>query len=310
MSLSGVLVVDKPTGVTSHDVVQQLRRVLGIRRIGHTGTLDPAASGVLVACLGKGTKVARFLTGHDKEYRAVVRLGATTDTYDAEGEIKESEERCRVSPESIKDAVNSFKGEIWQFPPMHSAIKHKGKRLYQYAREKKEVARTKRRVEIKEISITEVRLPCVELKVSCSKGTYVRSLAHDLGQKLGCGAYLFSLRRTRVGPFSLRDALSTESIWEVKKEGRIGEVLISIEQALAHLPSVAVREDSVARIHNGAGLVSSWVSTVDGSFEAGQTVCIKDEQGRIIAVGKALSPSEKFRDSSYRGKLVEYLRVL
>ena len=233
--------VDKPTGVTSHDVVQQLRRVLGTRRIGHTGTLDPAASGVLVACLGTGTKVARFLTGYDKEYRAVVRLGATTDTYDAEGEIRESEEECRVSPERIKDAVNSFKGKIWQLPPLHSAIKHKGKRLYQYAREKKEVKLTRRRVEIKEISITEVKVPYVELKVSCSKGTYVRSLAHDLGQKLGCGAYLFSLRRTRVGPYSLRDALSTESISEVKKEGRIGEVLISVEQALAHLPWVTVR---------------------------------------------------------------------
>jgi tRNA pseudouridine55 synthase len=310
MSLSGVLVVDKPTGVTSHDVVQQLRRVLGTRRIGHTGTLDPAASGVLLACVGKGTKVAQFLTGHDKEYRAVVRLGATTDTYDGEGEIKETEEEWRVSPERINDTVNSFKGEISQLPPMHSAVKHRGKRLYQYAREKQEVERAERKVEIKEISITGMKAPYLELKVSCSKGTYVRSLAHDLGQKLGCGAYLFSLRRTRVGPFRLEDALSPEKISEVRKEGRIGEALISIEQALAHLPSVAVGEGSVPRIRNGAGLVSSCVSSVDGSFEAGQTVCIKDEQGRIIAVGKALSRSERFRDSSYRGKLVEYLRVL
>ena len=305
-----MLVVDKPTGVTSHDVVRQLRRVLGTRRIGHTGTLDPAASGVLLACVGKGTKVAQFLTAHDKEYRAVIRLGATTDTYDGEGEIKETEEEWRVSPERIKDTVNSFKGEIWQLPPMHSAVKHKGKRLYQYAREKQEVERVERKVEIKEISITGMKPPYVELKVSCSKGTYVRSLAHDLGQKLGCGAYLFSLRRTRVGPFTLEDALSPASIPEVKKEGRICEALISIEQALAHLPSVAVGEESVARVRNGAGLVSSFVSSVDGSFEAGQTVCITDEQGKIIAVGKALSPSEKFRDSGCEGKLVEYLRVL
>ena len=145
MSLSGVLVVDKPTGVTSHDVVLKLRRILGTKRVGHTGTLDPAASGVLLACVGKGTKVAQFLTGHDKEYRAVVRLGATTDTYDGEGKIKETEEECRVSPERIKDTVNSFRGDIWQLPPLHSAVKHKGKRLYQYAREKKEVKRTKRR---------------------------------------------------------------------------------------------------------------------------------------------------------------------
>ncbi|MGB2988337.1 MAG: tRNA pseudouridine(55) synthase TruB, partial [Candidatus Zixiibacteriota bacterium] len=131
--------VDKPTGVTSHDVVQELRRVLGTKRVGHTGTLDPAASGVLLACVGKGTKVAQFLTGYDKEYRAVIRLGATTDTYDGEGEIKETKEECQVSSERIIDAIDSFRGEIWQLPPLHSAIKYKGKRLYQYAREKKEV---------------------------------------------------------------------------------------------------------------------------------------------------------------------------
>jgi tRNA pseudouridine55 synthase len=310
MSLSGVLVIDKPTGVTSHDVVLKLRRMLGTRRVGHTGTLDPAASGVLLACVGKGTKVARFLTEYDKEYRAVVRLGATTDTYDGEGEIKETGEDCRVSPERIKDAVNSFKGEIWQLPPLYSAVKHKGKRLYQYAREKKEVNRTRRKVKIREISITGMKVPYVELKVSVSKGTYVRSLAHDLGQKLGCGAYLFSLRRSRVGPFKLEDASSPERISELKTEGKMDQVLISIEQALAHLPSVAVGKDSVAKIRNGAGLVSSCVSSVDGSFEAGQTVSITDEQGEIIAVGKTLSSSERFQDSSCKSKLVEYLRVL
>ncbi|MGB2804066.1 MAG: tRNA pseudouridine(55) synthase TruB [Candidatus Zixiibacteriota bacterium] len=310
MNLSGVLVVDKPTGVTSHDVVQELRRVLGTKRVGHTGTLDPAASGVLLACVGKGTKVAQFLTGYDKEYRAVIRLGATTDTYDGEGEIKETKEECQVSSERIIDAIDSFRGEIWQLPPLHSAIKYKGKRLYQYAREKKEVERTKRKVEIKEISIMDVNMPYVELKVSCSKGTYVRSLAHDLGQKLGCGGYLFSLRRTKVGPYGLQDALSPERISEVKKEGKINEALISIEEALAHLPSVAVQEDSVARVQHGVPLVSSSVSKVEGSFEPGQTVSITDEQGRIIAMGKALSRSEKFLDSSFKNKLVQYLRVL
>lgn len=302
--------VDKPTGVTSHDVVQELRRILGTRRVGHTGTLDPGASGVLLTCVGKGTRVAQFLTGYDKEYQAVIKLGATTDTYDGEGEIKETREDWKVTPERIRDAVDSFRGEIWQLPPMHSAIKYKGKRLYQYAREKEKVARTKRKVEIKEIGIMDVNMPYVELKVSCSKGTYIRSLAHDVGQKLGCGAYLFSLRRTRVGPYRLEDALSPGRISEVKKEGRMEEALISVEKALAHLPSVAVREDSVGRVQHGAPLVSSSVSKVEGSFEPGQTVSIKDEQGRIIAMGKALSPSEKFADSSCQDRLVEYLRVL
>ena len=310
MSLSGVLVVDKPTGVTSHDVVQQLRRILGTRRIGHTGTLDPAASGVLLACVGKGTKVARFLAGHDKEYQAVVKLGATSDTYDAEGEIRESREKSRVSPERIRTAVDSFKGEIWQLPPLHSAIKHKGKRLYQYARERKEVTRTKRRVKIKDISITEMKQPYLELKVSCSKGTYVRSLAHDLGQKLGCGAYLFSLRRTRVGPFKLKDALVLETIADLERESKINQVLISIERALAHLPSVTVREESVAKVRNGDRLVSSSVFSADQNIRAGQTVSLKDGRGEIIALGRALSDSVQIRDPNVEGRLIEYLRVL
>jgi tRNA pseudouridine55 synthase len=310
MNLSGVLVIDKPTGVTSHDVVQELRGILGIRRIGHTGTLDPRASGVLLACVGKGTKVAQFLTGYDKEYQAMIKLGATSDTYDAEGEIQESPEECKVSPERIKDAVDSFRGEVWQLPPLFSAIKYKGKRLYQYAREKEKVERTKRRVEIKDITIENLNVPFVELKVSCSKGTYIRSLAHDVGQKLGCGAYLFSLKRTRVGPFTLTDALSPERISEVKKEGRIEEALISIEEALAHLPSVAVREDSVAKVQNGAPLVPSSVSSVKGSFARDQSVSVTDEKGKIIAIGKALSPSDKFSDLEHKDKLVEYLRVL
>jgi tRNA pseudouridine55 synthase len=310
MDLCGVLVVDKPTGLSSHDVVQELRRILGIRRIGHTGTLDPRASGVLLACVGRGTKVARFLTGHDKEYQAVIKLGATSDTYDAEGEIKETQENCKVSSDRIREAVDSFKGEIWQLPPLHSAVKYRGKRLYQYAREKEKVERTKRKVEIKEIIIENLDVPFVELKVSCSKGTYIRSLAHDLGQKLGCGAYLFSLRRTRVGPFGLEDALSPGKIAEVKKEGRIGEALIPIEEALAHLPSVAVAEDSVQRIQQGAPLVSSSVSSLGGSFEQDQSISVTDQQGRIIAIGKALSSSEKFLGSTCKDRLVEYLRVL
>lgn len=302
--------VNKPTGMSSHDVVQQLRRILGTRRIGHTGTLDPRASGVLLACVGRGTKVAQFLTGHDKEYRAVIKLGATSDTYDAEGEIKKTQENCKVSSDRIREAVDSFKGEIWQLPPLHSAIKYRGKRLYQYARQKEKVKRTKRKVEIKEIIIENLDVPFVELKVTCSKGTYIRSLAHDLGQKLGCGAYLFSLRRTRVGPFTLTDALNPERISEVKKEGKIEEALISIEEALAHLPSVAVREDSVAKVQNGAPLVPPSVSSVDRSFAPDQSVSVTDQQGRIIAIGKALSSSEKFLGSTCRDSLVEYLRVL
>ncbi|MCK4428067.1 MAG: tRNA pseudouridine(55) synthase TruB [candidate division Zixibacteria bacterium] len=310
MSLSGLLVVNKKTKMTSHDVVEKLRRILNFKKIGHAGTLDPNASGILLACLGKATKIAKFLTEYDKEYEAVIKLGVTTDTYDQEGKIIQIENDLKISEVEVRRAVESFKGEIWQTPPLYSAIKQKGKKLYQYARAGKQVERKKRKVIIKDVRVLEIKLPYVKLKVSCSKGTYIRSLANDIGERLGCGAHLFSLCRTRIGPFELKDALDLEAMEEIRNEDKIGNFLISVEKVLAHIPSVVVKDGFAKRIREGPNLFPSSVSSAEKEFNKDQMICIKNNQKEIIAIGKALRSSDEFLDERCKDKLFEYSRVL
>lgn len=310
MNLSGVLPVNKPSGVTSHDVIQRLRQILHIRRIGHAGTLDPSASGVLLVCVGKATKLVQFLTEYDKEYEAVIKLGITTETYDGEGKITSIKEDFKIGPDQVMKAIDSFKGRIWQVPPLYSAIKHKGKKLYQYARAKKMVERKKREVEIKDIDVIDMNIPYVKLRINCSKGTYVRSLAHDLGEKLGCGAFLFSLRRTRVGPFKLQGALGLEKISQVEDENRIQEIMIPIEKVLSYLSSVVVKESFAEKVRHGIPLTVSSVLSTEGDFKKDQTISIKDGRKNILAIGKALSSARDFQDPDYKNKLFEYIRVI
>jgi len=310
MNLSGVLIVDKPTGVTSHDVILRLRRILGIRRIGHTGTLDPAASGVLLACVGSATKVVQFLSQYDKEYEAVIKLGVTTDTFDADGKTTGVKEDFQIDPQQIRNVVLSFKGNIRQTPPPYSAIKHKGKKLYQYARANQEVKIEEREVNIKDIRVLEVESPHIKLEVNCSKGTYVRSLASDIGKKLGCGAHLLSLRRTTVGPFRLSQALKIEQVESLHGKGEISTVLVPIEATLSHLPSAEVKQDYVDKVRHGASIEPDWISLTHGDFEPDQSISIKDEQGKIIALGRALAASRDFLNRSYEGKLFDYARVI
>ena len=310
MSLSGLLVVNKKTKMTSHDVVEKLRGILNFKKIGHAGTLDPNASGILLACLGKATKIAKFLTEYDKEYEAVIKLGVTTDTYDQEGKIIQIENDLKISEVEVRRAVESFKGEIWQTPPLYSAIKQKGKKLYQYARAGKQVERKKRKVIIKDVRVLEIKLPYVKLKVSCSKGTYIRSLANDIGERLGCGAHLFSLCRTRIGPFELKDALDLEAMEEIRNEDKIGNFLISVEKVLAHIPSVVVKDGFAKRIREGPNLFPSSVSSAEKEFNKDQMICIKNNQKEIIAIGKALRSSDEFLDERCKDKLFEYSRVL
>ncbi len=310
MNLSGLLVVNKKAKMTSHDVVEKLRRVLKFKKIGHTGTLDPGAQGVLLACLGKATKIAKLLTEYDKEYEAVIRLGVTTDTYDGEGKVVQIRDSLKISEDEIREAAQSFKGEIWQTPPLYSAVKQGGKKLYQYARAGKQVERKKRKVFIKDVQVLEVRPPFVKLKVNCSKGTYIRSLAHDMGEMLGCGAHLFSLFRTRVGPFDVKEALDLKAIEEIKHEGKMGDFLICIEKVLAHLPSVVVKNGFALRIKEGPNLLPSSVLSWEKEFDKDQVICIKNNQGEIIAIGKALCCSGEFSDENREGRLFEYSRVL
>ncbi|MDR2806535.1 MAG: tRNA pseudouridine(55) synthase TruB [Puniceicoccales bacterium] len=209
--MNGILLVDKPIGWTSHDVVAKLRSKLGIRKIGHGGTLDPMATGLLILLIGKGTKISQYITNQDKTYQGKFCLGQETDSYDREGNIIATYEIC-VSEKEIRDYADQFLGEQFQLPPMFSAKKIKGQPLYKLARQGEIVERKPHSVNIYEFSIHEVALPYVAFTLDCSKGTYVRTLAHDFGKKLGCGAYLFQLCRTRTGNLQLNQAVSLEKL--------------------------------------------------------------------------------------------------
>ena len=209
---SGILIIDKPKGITSHDVVNIARRLFKIKRIGHAGTLDPIATGVLVVLVGKATKRSGFLMSGDKEYEVKMRLGITTDTGDAFGSATETGDTQKLTPGAIEDTIKGFMGEIEQVPPMFSAVKFKGKSLYKWARKGINVTRKARKVTIKGLSIKKITMPDVLFDVLCSKGTYIRQLCADIGEKLGCGAHMAELRRVRAGDFHISQAIGIDSL--------------------------------------------------------------------------------------------------
>lgn len=211
MNYNGIIVVDKPEGITSFDVVKKIKSLTGLKKVGHTGTLDPLATGVLPVCIGKATKAVNYLIKDNKEYLAEIKLGEITDTYDREGKILETNE-VYCSVEEVTSAINSFKGKIMQAPPKYSALKINGKKMYELARMGVEFEVTKRAVEIYNIDILYIKLPYIKIKVCCSKGTYIRSLAYDIGEKLGTGGHLYNLRRTSSGQFNLKESIKLENL--------------------------------------------------------------------------------------------------
>ena len=215
--LDGAILVDKPAGPTSHDIVAQIRRTFRLKKVGHAGTLDPAATGLLIVLLGKGTKLSEKLMSGDKIYEGELKLGQTTDTYDADGEVTSQAEVPALDLDALQNVASSFVGDLLQVPPMHSAIKKEGVPLYKLARQGVEVERAPRLVHIYQFKITAFASPLLNFKVACTKGTYIRSLAHDLGQKLGCGAHLTALRRTHSGDFDIKEALPIESILQLSE---------------------------------------------------------------------------------------------
>jgi tRNA pseudouridine55 synthase len=210
--LEGVLLLDKPIGFTSHDVVARLRRKLSMRQIGHAGTLDPMATGLLLMLVGKATRVSQYLTNLDKEYTGTIELGKTTNSQDAEGEVMETRPVPALTEEQVRTAMQAFFGDQYQTPPMFSAIKVDGVPLYKRARQGEEIVREPRFIRISAFDLTRLALPHIDFRVRCSKGTYVRTIAHDLGQKLGCGAHLCALRRTATDKFRVEESLTLEQI--------------------------------------------------------------------------------------------------
>lgn len=261
--MNGILIVDKPQGMTSHAVVGRVRRLFGLRKVGHAGTLDPLATGVLVVALGQATRILQYLMEENKTYRASLLLGKVTDTQDSEGEVIATHETSHLGSDEISAACMSMVGSIDQIPPMYSALKKNGVPLYKLARQGVEIARVARRVEIFSLEQLIVQSPSVTFDVSCSKGTYVRTLCHDIGAKLGCGANLTALRRLQSAPFTESDAFTLEEIEEAAPEDR-HRFLLSIGEALREYPSLVVSDEGVKRLSYG---IPPTTDMIDGPID-------------------------------------------
>ncbi len=246
----GILNVYKEKGFTSHDVVAKLRGITKQKKIGHTGTLDPDAEGVLPVCLGKGTKLCDLLTDKEKTYEAVLLLGVTTDTQDISGEVLK-EQPVEVSEDQIREIIQSFVGTYGQIPPMYSAIKYRGKKLYELARAGVSIEREPRMVTIHHINTLEINLPRIRIEVHCSKGTYIRTLCQDMGEKAGCGGCMEALLRTASGKFQIKDSLTLSSIERMEKEGTLEEALVPVEYFFEEYPALTMVPDTDKIVYNG-----------------------------------------------------------
>lgn len=274
--VSGVLVVDKPIGLTSHDVVQIIRRGTGIRRAGHTGTLDPRASGVLVVLIGPAVRLSEYVSASDKRYQATIRLGSSTDTYDSDGRFVGPTIPVNITEEEFNEVLQTFVGEMEQVPPPYSAVKVGGRKAYERAREGEEVELAPRIVNVYSLEVLEWEPPEVVIDVHCSSGTYVRSLANDLGKALGTGAHLVGLRRTRSGRFTLRDAVPLRRLQEAFDAGNWYRYLIPAAEALADWPAIELDPDQVELVRHGHRL-----PVVDGRKGWARAI---SQQGDLVAL--------------------------
>lgn len=295
--MDGLIVIDKPVGPTSHDIVQKIRKLLGIRRIGHGGTLDPGAAGVLLITVGQATRFFPYLSAHDKSYDGMIRFGFATDTYDSSGR-QAGPELLEFPPfEAVAPAMKAMEGEVLQVPPPYSAKKVGGTPGYRLARAGKEFALKPVPVRVRSFEPIEYRPPMLAFRTSCSSGTYIRSMAHDLGRILGCAAHLHSLRRTAVGPYVIEEAVSLPRIEEAVSAGLPSAILRPLEDLLPDVPAVIVRPQAEPRVRCGAPLSSADLD----AFPPGdpliapepQLYRLFDAEGRLLALAKSSSGQEK-----------------
>jgi tRNA pseudouridine55 synthase len=285
MRVDGLLIVDKPEGMTSLEVVKEVKRRFRVKKAGHIGTLDPFATGVLPIVMNEGTKLVPFLEEEPKEYEALMKLGEETTTGDLTGKVTFSRAWEHVTPELIQTVFQKFLGRIQQIPPMFSALKIHGEPLYRLARKGIEVERKEREIEIFNIQAEEIKLPRIRFRVSCSKGTYIRSLGKDIGKKVGCGAHLLSLRRLRSGPFTLKKAIPWERLKDFSEAKDIQPWFISLEEALSGLPEVVGDERLVEKLRFGKGMVVSDLSSHPlPAFEKGQRLKMISPEEGLVAV--------------------------
>jgi tRNA pseudouridine55 synthase len=294
--MNGVLIIDKPAGLTSHDVVARVRRITGERRVGHTGTLDPFATGVLVVLVGRATRLAQFLSGAEKEYEATIRLGYATDTGDLTGvRLPGSLSRAatEIQGEEVETAMASLRGDLEQTPPMYSAKKVGGRKLYELARRGEEVERQPVRITVSEFELNSKNGSVLEanndgttdlrVRVACSAGTYIRTLAEDFGKQLGVAAHLVELRRTRAGAFEIAGAITLDHLAELSESKIAESKMIASDAALAHLPSIELTADEVSRTIHGLDLS---IDQQEGlNWQSGQAIRLRSAHHQLIAVG-------------------------
>ncbi|WP_027338743.1 tRNA pseudouridine(55) synthase TruB [Halonatronum saccharophilum] len=283
--MKGIVNVLKPTGMTSFDIIAICRRIFGIKKIGHAGTLDPGASGVLTVCLGRATKVVPFLTETKKKYRAEITFGVETTTLDAFGEVTNKVEDFEIREEDLLEVLEGFQGDIEQIPPMYSAIKYKGKPLYKLARQGKKIKRNPRKVRIFSLDLLQFNGNKALVDVECSKGTYIRTLCSDIGKSLGVGAYMSFLVRTQVGEFSLEKSLTLEELEQLSKEDRIEEAISNLDKGLFHLPAIKVKSAYDIPLTHGVFIKEEGVEDdIDADLVDGKTFRIYNSKEEFIAV--------------------------
>jgi len=319
VALDGVLVINKPAGWTSHDVVARARTLLGMSKVGHTGTLDPAATGVLVLCLGRATRIAEYLMSADKAYRAVLRLGVATDTQDATGTVVGRVAETLPDQAAIAEVMNRFVGRRQQVPPMYSAVKVQGVPLYKAARAGRTVSRSPREFTVRSLEILSIgpmpegtaHLPTLDVTfdVVCSKGTYVRTLCADIGELLGAGGHLASLERRRVGRFCIEEAMSLDELAGLADRGAVETRLYTLAAALADLPALHVDRDAVEGLCHGVAVPVSRVVSSEGAWMAGAFVRLLSPDGRLVGIGKAPCSAEELKQA-HPGTMIKLEKVL
>ena len=282
--MNGILVVDKPAGISSNDVVQQAKRLFGAQKVGHTGSLDPLATGVLPLCFGEATKFSQYLLDADKKYWAQVRLGITTETADADGEVIARADTSGITESQVTAALETFVGEIEQIPSMYSALKHQGQPLYKLARQGIEVERAPRRISIYSAELLQFSEASIELRVHCSKGTYIRSLAEDLGAALGCGGHVSALRRLAAGPYEEAQATTLDELREVGDVREMDALLLPVSSAVGSWPAVRLHEDTAHYVRQGQPVQVAHAPT-DGWVQIFELA----EEDRFLGVGEILT---------------------
>lgn len=307
--MDGLLLVNKPKGISSYEVVKKIGSLIKGEKVGHAGTLDPAAEGLLIVCVGKATKLAFFLQDFDKAYRVKLLFGITTTTFDEEGQIVEKKDASLLTENEVRSALDQFRGRISQIPPMHSAIHWQGQRLYKLAREGKEVKISPRSVFIHKLELVKFVPgvhPEAELEIGCSKGTYVRSLCQDIGRASGYGAYQAALWRTRIGSFALTEAKDLYEITQAVDSDELTKLLVSPVKALPDFYKIVVKKEAEKLIKWGRPLYISHIASIPDNLEKGDMVKLCSEENKLLAVGVALQSSTHFtRDRAG----FKYLRV-